>query len=209
MKNIFLALLLLLPFTTSAQIWYVGPKAGVTFSNYKSKTPWKEVANIGFTGGVSAYRQINSHVGFGVELQYIQKGYNHKICNTITDQLDADYLEVPVMADYAFLIPGLKNFKAHANLGFYTAYWLSAKYRMEGFDTESEEFDFKKNKAKRLDLGPLAGGRIEYILKNGSISLDFRYEVGLVDLQNMASDDTSNTNRAFVLGLNYMKVLNF
>jgi hypothetical protein len=209
MKNFLLALLVTVPITSSAQIWYIGPKAGVTFSNYKSRTPWKEVANVGFAGGVAAYRQINSHFGLGLELQYIQKGYNHKICKTITDQLDASYLELPLMADYTFLVPGLKNFKAHANLGVYTAYWLSGKYKMEGFDTASEEFDFKKNKARRIDLGPLAGGRIEYILRNGSLSLDFRYELGLLDLQNITSDDTSNTNRAFVLGLNYMKVLDF
>jgi hypothetical protein len=208
MKKI-IFILLLTPSLTFAQIWYVGGKTGATFSNYKSKTPWKEVTNIGFTAGVSAYRQINSHFGLGLELQYIQKGYFHKICNTITDQLDANYLEVPVMADYAFLIPGLKNFKAHANLGFYSAFWLSGKYRMEGFDSSSEEFDFEKNDAKRFDFGPLAGGRIEYILKNASLSMDFRYELGVIDLQNAMNDDTSNTNRALVIGLNYMKILNF
>ena len=26
-----------------AQIWFVGIKAGPTLSNYKTKTPWKEV----------------------------------------------------------------------------------------------------------------------------------------------------------------------
>jgi hypothetical protein len=192
-----------------AQIWYVGPKAGATFSNYKSRTPWKEVTNAGYTAGIAAFKQITNNFGIGAEVQYIQKGYYHKICNTITDQLDANYIEVPLMADYSFLIPGLKNFKGHANIGFYSAYWLSAKYRMEGYDNNSDEFDFKKNDASRFDFGPLAGGRIEYILRNSSISLDFRYELGVLDLQNSVNDNTSNTNRAFVVGLNYLKILNF
>ncbi len=192
-----------------AQIWYVGPKAGITFSNYKSKTPWKEVTNMGYTAGVTAYKQINSHVGLNIELEYIQKGYYHKICNSITDELDANYIELPVLGDYTFLIPGLKNFKAHANLGFYSAYWLSAKYKMQGYDSDSEDFDFAKNNAKRFDFGPIGGGRIEYILKNASLSLDFRYELGLLDLQDAANDSTKNTNRAFIVGVSYLKILNF
>ena len=192
-----------------AQIWYVGPKAGITFSNYKSKTPWKEVTNMGYTAGVTAYKQINSHVGLNIELEYIQKGYYHKICNSITDELDANYIELPVLGDYTLLIPGLKNFKAHANLGFYSAYWLSAKYKMQGYDSDSEDFDFAKNNAKRFDFGPIGGGRIEYILKNASLSLDFRYELGLLDLQDAANDSTKNTNRAFIVGVSYLKILNF
>jgi hypothetical protein len=206
MKKI-IFLLFLLPSVSFAQIWYVGGKAGATFSNYKSHTPWKEVTNVGYSFGASAYKQIRNNFGLGFELQYIQKGYYHKICNTITDELDANYLQIPVVADYTFLLPGLKNFKGHANLGFYTAYWLSAKYRMEGFDSETEKFDFDKNKAKRFDFGPAAGGRIEYVLKNGSISLDLRYELGILDMQRSQTDNTKNLNRAMIIGINYMQIL--
>jgi hypothetical protein len=141
------------------------------------------------------------------ELQYIQKGYYHKICNNIYDQLKANYLEVPIMMDYSFKVPALKNWKAHFNLGIYGAYWLSAKYKMKGFDQTSEDFDFQKSKALRFDFGPNAGGRIEYLLKNGMISLDFRYELGLLDLQKQVNDNTKNTNRAFVIGVTYLKPL--
>jgi hypothetical protein len=207
MKKILLFLFAILPLAASAQIWYIGAKAGATISNYKTKTPWKEVSNVGYTAGVTAYTQIMNNFGINLELQYIQKGYYHKACNTITDQLDANYIEVPIMVDYTFLIPALKNFKAHANVGFYTAYWVSGKYKMEGFGTSSEDFDFDKSDAKRFDFGPNAGGRIEYILKNGSLSLDFRYELGVLDLQKKVDDNTSNTNRAMVIGVSYMKVL--
>jgi hypothetical protein len=208
MKKLFIVLLFAIPTVGMAQVWYVGPKTGVTFSNYKSRTPWKEVTNIGFTAGLNAYKQIGNNFGLGFEVQYIQKGYYHKICNIITDQLDANYLELPVLADYSFLIPGLKNFKGHANAGFYSAYWLSGKYRMEGYDKASEEFDFRKNKARRFDFGPLAGGRVEYIFRNGSLSLDFRYELGIPDLQISSNDNTRNTNKAFILGINYLRILN-
>jgi hypothetical protein len=208
MKAFLPALLILLSATfASAQIWYVGIKAGPTLSNYKTKTPWKEVANLGYTFGAVGYKQMTANIGIGVELQYIQKGYYHKVCNTITDKLKAQYLEVPIVFDYTFIIPGLRNFKVHGNVGIYTAYWLSGKYQTEGFDTEqsSEDFDFDESNAKRFDFGPNVGGRLEYFLKNGSLSLDLRYEIGLLDLQNKLNDNTNNTNRAFIIGFSYMK----
>lgn len=208
MRTTVLILLLSLSTTlASAQIWYIGIKAGPTLSNYKSKTPWKEASNLGYTFGAVGYKQMTANIGIGAELQYIQKGYFHKICNTITDKLKAQYIEVPIVFDYTFIIPGLKNFKVHGNLGIYTAYWLSGKYQTEGFETDesSEDFDFDKSNAKRFDFGPNVGGRLEYFLNNGSFSLDLRYELGLLDLQNKLNDNTNNTNRAFIIGISYMK----
>jgi hypothetical protein len=208
MKSLLLLLIILMPVATKAQVWYIGAKAGTTFSNYKAKTPWKEVSNMGFTFGATAYKQTKKNWGFSFEVQYIQKGYYHKICNDIYDQLEANYLEVPIMIDYGFLVPGISNLKTHLNLGIYGAYWLSGKYKMEGFEESSEDFDFEKSKASRFDLGPNLGGRFEYLLKNGSLNLDFRYELGVLDLQKQVNDNTSNTNRALVIGLSYMKIIN-
>jgi hypothetical protein len=205
MKKLILSLFISIPIVAQAQLWSIGAKAGTTFSNYKTKTPWKEVSNMGFTFGAIAFKQVNSNIGLQLELQYTQKGYYHKVCDGITDQLEANYLEVPIMLDYGFIIPALDNFKAHLTAGIYTAYWISGKYKMEGFDQASEDFDFEKSEASRFDIGPNAGGRIEYILRNGSVSLDFRYEMGLLDLQKKLNDDTRNNNRAWIIGISYLK----
>lgn len=208
MKKILLLLLISAPLFANAQFWYIGGKAGTTFSNYKTKTPWKEVSNMGFDAGITAFRQINSNYGLNIELHYIQKGYYHKICNDITDQLEANYIEVPVMIDYAFIVPSLQNWKGHFNLGVYGAYWVSGKYKMKGFDESSEDFDFQQRNASRFDFGPNGGARIEYLLKkNTSLSLDFRYEMGLLDLQKQVNDNTKNSNRTFIVGISYMKLL--
>lgn len=207
MKKILLIALILTPMISHAQLWYIGGKAGVSFANYKAKTPWKEASNTGFSFGATAYKQVNSHVGLNFDLIYIQKGYNHKICNEIFDQLEASYLEVPILFDYSFIVPSLQDWKAHLNVGVYGAYWLSGKYKMQGFSESGEDFDFEKSKASRFDLGPSAGGRIEYLLKNGSINLDFRYEIGLLDLQKQVEDNTKNTNKTFVVGISYMKLI--
>ena len=203
MKKILLLILILISQTSIAQ-WYVGGTGAVTLSNYKSKTPWKEVSNMGLAFGATGYKQFNTNWAVQLQLTYIQKGYFHKICNTIYDKLEANYIEIPMMADYSFLLP-MKNFKGHANFGFYTAYWLSAKYKTKGFDDTTETFDFKKNNASRFDVGPLAGFRIEYILNNASLSLDLRYEIGLLDLQKSQTDNTKNSNRAMIIGLSYIK----
>jgi hypothetical protein len=207
MKKILIIILVTASHAAFSQ-WYVGIKAGPTLSNYKSKTPWKEVSNLGYAFGATAFRKIDDHIGVHVELAYIQKGYYHKVCNTISDKLKANYVEIPIMVDYAFVIPGFKNFKGHANLGVYTAYWLSGKYQTKGFDSAGESFDFKKSKASRFDLGPNAGARIEYLLTTGgSISLDCRYELGLLDLQKKAGDNTNNVNRALIVGVSYLRPL--
>ncbi len=118
MKNLLLIIFTFTSVTESAQVWYVGAKAGTTFSNYKTQTPWKEVSNMGFDIGVTGFKQIKPNWGLDLELHYIQKGYYHKICNDITDQLQANYLEVPVMIDYTFIVPSLQNWNAHFILAF-------------------------------------------------------------------------------------------
>jgi hypothetical protein len=90
----------------SAQIYFVGIKAGPTLSNYKTKTPWKEASNVGYTFGFVGYKQINANIGIGAEVQYIQKGYFHKVCKTITDKLKAQYLEIPILVDYTLSFRG-------------------------------------------------------------------------------------------------------
>jgi hypothetical protein len=102
MKKLLLILILASPIMCQAQLWYIGGKAGASFANYKAKTPWKEASNTGFSFGATAFKQINSHSGLVFDLIYIQKGYNHKICNEIFDQLEASYLEVPIMFHCSF-----------------------------------------------------------------------------------------------------------
>lgn len=207
MKSFLLIIFSIISTVASAQ-WKVGIKAGPTLSNYRSKTPWKEVSNLGYTFGATAFKQIDEHVGVNFGIEYIQKGYYHKVCNTIYDKLKANYIEVPITLDYGFRIPALQNFKGHANLGIYTAYWLSGKYQTKGFDSPDESFNFKKNKASHFDFGSNAGFRIEYLLKSGnSVFLDCRYELGVIDLQKRINDNTKNVNRALVIGISYVKSL--
>src|SRR5688572_499603 len=138
MKKLVLILLIAVSISTQAQIWYVGGKAGATFSNYKAKTPWNEITNMGYTAGLSFFKQTKNNWGVSFELQYIQKGYHHKVCDGISDKLEATYIELPVMIDYAFIFPSAQNFKMHFNVGCYAAYWMTAEYKLEGYSETDE-----------------------------------------------------------------------
>jgi len=92
-------------------------------------------------------------------------------------------------------------------MGFYSAVWLNGKFKMKGFDESSGTYDFVANNTARFDFGPNAGAKIEYVLANGKISLDFSYELGLADLENRIGDNTENVNRSFLTGVSYMKAL--
>ena len=211
MKRQSLILLLLIPIiSANAQQWSLGGKAGVTFSNFKTKTPWEEVSNTGYTVGLTAYNKFNDNFGFIIEAQYIRKGYNHQICDVYYDKLKATYLEVPMLLDYGFSVPAMENLKIHFALGFYTAYWLNGEYETK-IDDEAftEPYDLVKSGTSRFDFGPSGGARLEYLLKHSSISLDYRYEMGLIDLQKKVSDDTNNVNRAMVLGISYMLMIGY
>lgn len=199
--------LILLSSTAGYGQWHFGGKVAATFSKYKSKTRWTEVANGGYAAGLKAFKQISPNTGLDIEFQYIQKGYYHKVCNTITDRLTTNHIEIPIMIDYAFAFPSLRHFKAHINFGIYGAYWLSGKYETEGFDVPEENFNFEKNQASRFDFGPGIGTRIEYVLNNGSLSLDFRFEKGLIDLEKRTNDNTRNTNQSMIIGITYLKMM--
>lgn len=182
--------------------WYIGGRTGFTLSDYRSRTNFSGVSNKGIAVGITAYKLINAHAGLHFGLDYIEKGYQHQVCSSISDRLETTYLEVPFMFDYSF--PIVHNFRCHTRIGGYAAYWMTARYKSEGYDDASSKFDFKKNKAKRLDYGPNVGVLIEYTLNNSKLGLEIKYEMGMRDMQSIAGDNTKNVNRTWVIGLAYM-----
>lgn len=187
--------------------WFIGGKAAATFSNYKTKTPWTESAKTGYAIGLTATRQIKSNLGLNIELGYVQKGYYHKICNAVSDELNANYIEAPLLINYSFGFSSLRNLKGHIGFGVYGAYWLNGKYKTRGYDVPEENFNFEKNRATRFDFGPAASARIGYLLPNGSIFFDVRFEKGIIDLQKKANDNTGNTNTSMIIGISYVKLM--
>ena len=201
MKVIFSVGLLMILNTTFAQ-WHIGGRTGVTFSNYKTKTTYTEIANRGFAMGVAIYNQMSKHGGVSLGFDYVEKGYQHHLCSSISDRLETTYLEVPVMFDYAMSVS--RSFKVHARVGGYLGYWVAARDKAEGFDGASGEFDFDKSKARRIDYGSAVGALLEYTLSNSRIGFEIKYEQGLRDMQTSSGDNTRNVNSTWLMGLSYM-----
>jgi hypothetical protein len=201
MKNI-LTLTLVFASQIALAQWYIGGRSGITLSNYKSRTSLTEVSNKGIALGVSAYKLIKAHAGVHIGLDYVEKGYQHQVCSTISDRLETAYLEMPFMFDYSF--PLIHNFRCHARAGGYAAYWMTARYKAEGYDGATGKFDFKKNQAKRFDYGPSLGLLIDYTLNNSKLGVEVKYEIGMMDMQDTASDNTRNVNRTWLIGIVYL-----
>lgn len=209
MKTLLMTLCFGLLYSTAIGQWQLGARAGVSLSDYKTQTPWKEALNQGFVFGLTGYKSLTTNIGLQAGFEYIEKGYYHKVCNTITDKFETTYLEIPLAMDHVFRLRAIQHIELHATLGFYAAYWISGKYTTTGFGTTSDPFDFKKNHASRIDLGSLFGGRIAYVLKKGTVSLDLRYEMGLIDLEEQSENNSRNTNRALVIGVGYTRIPRF
>jgi hypothetical protein len=199
--------MLLVIYTAAHSQWYAGGKTALTLSNYKTKTNWKEMLNPGTSIGLSAFNQMNNSTRITIGFEYVEKGYYHKVCNTISDKLETTFLEIPMMIDYRLPIHRLPNFQVHAKAGMYGALWLSGRYKSKGFTPVASSYDYKKNDAARLDFGPNAGAQFEYTLNNGILALEIKYEYGIRDLENSAHDNTSNINRCWMVGISYLRPL--
>ncbi|HZY82963.1 MAG TPA: porin family protein [Cyclobacteriaceae bacterium] len=206
MKNILVIILIIISIQASAQ-FSVGLKTGVSLSDYTVKTKYNKSNKGGLAAGLVLMNTIGTNIGVQADILYVQKGYNHQICNQCYDKFTSTFIEVPVNLRYSFYLPKisskLANLKAHASGGIYFSRWLNAKYETKIFDDKiSENYVFTGE--KRADFGPNFGAGLEYALFTGSLSLDFRYSLGVVDMSPPGSTNAQK-NRSAIISLGYLK----
>jgi hypothetical protein len=204
MKTFLITMCILAYYSVHAQ-WYVGGKAGVVLADYESPTEFKSTLKQGIMIGLTASGKLNYDFGIQLDLEYMEKGYHHYVCNTIYEKLETTFIQIPFMLSYN--IPFAEKLKVRVKAGGYAAWWLSAKYSMEGYKPSTTEYDFDARGAKRFDFGPSAGAEAEYLLHNGNVfGLEFRYDLGVQDMET-AEGGGSNTNRTMSAGLFYKFLL--
>jgi hypothetical protein len=206
MKNLCVVILLLVTVPAAAQ-FSVGLKAGMSLSDYTVKTKYNKSNKGGLAAGVTVMNTIGTNIGVQADIMYVQKGYNHQICNQCYDKFTSTFIEVPLTLRYSFYLPKisskLANLKAHASGGMYFSRWLNAEYETKIFDdkiTEGYEFSGEK----RADFGPNFGAGLEYALFSGALVFDVRYSLGLVDMSAPGSTNAQK-NRSAILSLSYLK----
>lgn len=206
MKKFLPIFLIILSIPAAAQ-FSVGIRAGMSMSDYTVKTKYNKSNKGGLAAGVVVTNTIGKNISVQADLMYVQKGYNHQICNQCYDKFTSTFIEVPLTLRYSFYLPKisskLENLKAHAMGGIYFSRWLNAKYETKIFDDKITQ-DYVFSGEKRADFGPNVGLGLEYALFSGSLILDYRYSYGLVDMSAPGSTNAQK-NRSAILGLTYLK----
>jgi hypothetical protein len=148
-----------------------------------------------FYGGIFATYQTSDAFALQLELSYMGAGEKLSASSsdaTNTEQLKANYVAVPLLAQYRF------PFGGYIELGPQLGFLLSATDEEGGTTT-----DVKKN-LKSTDVEGALG--IGYELKNSSLAglgINVRLVRGLTDISNTPSTGGKITNRGLNIGLTY------
>ncbi len=206
MKNLIVILAIMVSVPSIAQI-SVGLRTGISLSDYTVKTKYNKSNKGGLAAGIVLMNTIGRNMAVQADLLYVQKGYNHQICNQCYDKFTTTFIEVPLALKYSFyvpkILPKLENLKVHATGGLYFSRWLNGKYETKIFDDKTTE-DYEFTGEKRADFGPNFGAGLDYALFSGTLSFDFRYSYGLVDMSAPGSTNAQK-NRSMILSLSYLK----
>lgn len=219
--------------------WEMGLKAGVTNSRLTGDpvTIWLGEGDVelmgavddykvGFIGGAYARVDFNNFFGIQAEILYAQKGGKGPSKGTAvvtppnrdplkstfegTLTLQADYIEVPVLAVFSVKSGESGRLSLRGLIGPTFSYNTSAKMRLEGeafnatlpLDEQWITVDESKDAGTQVvdfELGALMGISISYAFKGMEMLLDVRLGHGLTTI-----DNTANARSTYNSGVDLM-----
>ena len=198
MKNIILVVLVL-SFCVGAlfaQPVY-GGRLGLNMGNITANNIQDNGARMGLhIGGMMQY-PIAENILIQPELLYSMKGVKFDYPGGSESTLAMDYLEIPVMVKYDYVMPTVR---IQPYLGPSFGILLSAKDKWEGGGS-SGTTDFKDD-TNALDVGLNIGADVVF-MKNFMAGL--RYNMGLANVQkDPANDDDKYYTRTFMINFGYL-----
>lgn len=215
MKNTFIFMVLAASMLLSNQIFAqigFGGRVGVNLSNYnfeldEESEDFDTKAGLDIAGIVNI--GLSENFSLQPELHFIQKGY--KVEESFggfssEGKLTLNYLEIPILAKYAF---GTETIKAFALAGpsFGFAATGKSEFCFNG-ECESEDFEFDENDGfNRNEVSLNLGAGIGFNAGPGQLFLDVRYLLGLSNLNDDDSVDGTVKSRGLNIGVGYMIVL--
>ncbi len=191
----------LLSSETNAQIHgFVGLKMGGNISTFNGDTDGLDVnPKTAFAGGLLGdftYKKSDStysRFSLLAELNYMPFGYKN---DAYKEKLH--YLQIPLLLKFHFGVLGGMRSGFYINGGGYGSYLIGAKVKGDDGD-----MDIKSN-YETIDYGVAFGGGISLV---SIISIDFRYNLGLVDI---SKDDAREIfNRSWGIYLHLAVPLDF
>lgn len=156
---------------------------------------------------VGGFAQVNLDETFGLrpELAYVQKGASAETevqppggqTQTVEATLRIDYIELPVLGTVALREEG--DVRPVLFAGPALAFNVSAEQELEA-DGETETADFS-DAISDVDVGLHLGAGADVPTGAGTVTLDARYELGVLDLPDEGDADIQNQGIRFSVGL--------
>lgn len=185
--------------------FYVGGKAGATFSKVAFTPGIEQSMNVGTTFGVTARYTEEKYFGLIAELKIEQRGWKEKFEETdFSYSRTLTYIQLPLLTHIYF---GSDKFKGFINLGPSVGYMISSSISsnfdyenpgsVEGFPYENRHVNQMAMPIKnKFDYGILGGAGIELIVnKRHSLFLEGRYYYGLGNIFSAKKKDEFSASR--------------
>lgn len=144
---------------------YIGARGGMSYSKVRFYPSVTQSYQPGNMGGV-VFRLISEpHIGFQVEVNYIQKGWKE---DSVGYSRQLNYINIPVMTHVSL---GKKAVRFTLNLGPEVGYMISEKEKFTpelASETSGYQEYYGKATDNQIDLLFTAGLGLEYHMKGGS-----------------------------------------
>lgn len=177
---------ILLSLTSNAQHVNIGIKGGLNFYNINNDNSSTYDAKTGIHLGLLGHIHLDRSIAVQPELVYSSQGAKYTLGNT-DFKLNLGYINLPVMLQYMF--DNGFRLEAGPQLGFL----ISAKS-----EANNSSIDVKSN-FKTIDFAVGLGAG--YIKPSTGLGAGLRYNVGLSNINNNSS--VNSTNTGFQLSLFY------
>lgn len=166
-------------------------------------------SKIGFGGGLQLMLSLHELLAIQPELLYINKGHSYKfnLLGTTADiTLSTSYVQLPVFA--VFKLPIIPAVTPKIMVGPHFAYLLSGSVTTDtttsdGRDSSSSE-DIKKDDYASFDFGISAAAGVDIQLESYILTVDLRWERGLLGVDKRAADDENWYHTATSLNVGIM-----
>jgi len=200
-KTLGLCLVLVLSINLNAQTTSFGARIGINsatinFSDDESVFEIEPDSRIGLNIAAILNVGITEEFSIQPELNFLQKGYKVEtdfLGDEIENKITLNYLEVPILAKYAF---GSETIQGFVLGGPAVGYAISGKFKTEeNGESNEEDVDFEEDGIKRLDFGFDLGGGLGIVTESATIFVDIRYLFGIANIGDEDFNDGSIRNR--------------
>ena len=162
--------------------------AGISVSSGPSSEDYS--SKLGFGIGAVVDRLLTDQIILHLEPMYLQKGGTIKT-SSFTLKFKVNYIELPIMIKYAFMINS--SLTPYAMAGPSIGLLTSAKYEDDEGSTQDE-----KDNTNGFDFGLGLGGGVSYPHGNMTFFAETRYVFGLTNI-NSESDESTVKNRGLLV----------